>query len=354
MTKPNPIVFLTGATGFIGFRVLIELLQRGFHVRAVVRSTAKGQWLAARLSTVLEGMEFEHNVSFAIVEDFTQERAFDQAVQGVSYVIHVAAPISSSPYPDDWEQDFKHAVVGSQIGLLESIRRSPSVKRVVVTSSISAIFQTSVFEQGTDELLHADMRIPDMNPPYQHQMLAYQAGKIASLRVSEEWMAAEKPNFDIVYLFPAFTIGRNDVCQTKDELLKFSSNWHCLQILLGHSAPRAKPLLTCHINDVAHCHVAALSQKVTGNQSFLIASHELGLEWGSAKTFVQERYPEAVDQSILPNNGHMATSKALIDVGKTEKAFSFKHIPYESQVNDLVEQYLELHSKDKDRNKIDI
>lgn len=346
MTAPTPLVVLTGATGFIGFRILIELLQRGYRVRAVVRSVPKGQWLASRLSKVLQGMEFEHLVSFSIVGDFEPEGAFDQALQGASYVIHVAAPISSSPHPDHWERDFKHAVVRSQIGLLESARRSASVKRVVITSSISAIFETNVFERGSDELLHADMRIPEMRPPYRHQMLAYQAGKIASLRASQEWMSSEQPAFDAIYLYPAFTLGRNDVCETKQDLLKFSSNWHCLQILLGHQSPRAKPLLTCHIQDVAHCHVQALSGKVAGNQSFLIASHEPGLEWDVAKDFVQKRYPEAVRSGIIPNNGHMPTSKVSIDVAKTEKVFDFKHSPYEAQVDDLVKQYLELHERE--------
>ena len=110
--------------------------------------------------------------------------------------------------------------------------------------------------------------------------------------------------------------------------------------------------MTCHISDVAHCHAEALSAKVPGNQSFLISSHDPSLEWDTAKDFVQKRYPEAVKAGIVPNNGHMETSKVSIDVRKTEKVFNFKHTPYEYQVSDLAEQYLELHEKEEASNGV--
>ena len=350
MTRPaSNLVLLTGATGFIGFRILTELLERNHPVRAVVRSNEKGKWLLSRLRAVTGNeASLQHDVSFAVVDDFTADNAFDQALDGVSYVIHVAAPIASSDDPQDWERDFKQAVVQSTVGLLESARRSQSVRRIVMTSSISAIFPTSVFEEGSDTMLHAEMRNEEMIAPYRYQMLAYQAGKIATLQSTESWIATEKPTFDVIFLYTAFTIGRNDAVETKQQLTKFSSNWHCLQIILGHDCPRAKPLLTCHIDDVAHCHVAALDPKVSGNQGFLIASYTPHMQWDDAKQFVLQKYPKAVQRRILPNDGHMSTSPVTIDVHKTEEAFDFKHIPYEAQVSDLVEQYLELHDQEQD------
>ncbi|KAK3713677.1 hypothetical protein LTR37_008371 [Vermiconidia calcicola] len=348
MTRPPPCtVLLTGSSGFIGFRILLELLERGYAVRAVVRSNDKGKWLLSRLNAVRGREDLQDNVKTVVVDDFVREGAFDAALSSISHVIHVAAPIASSDNSEDWEIDFKQAVVQSTLSLLECARRSRSVRRIVLTSSIAAIFPTSVFESGSDTMLHAEMRIAETQPPYRHQMLAYSAGKIASLHAAEAWIAAEKPSFDIVHLYPAFTIGRNEAVETKWDLLKFSSNWHCLQIILGHSCPRAKPLLTCHIDDVARCHVEALDPKVRGNQGFVIASHQPDLEWDTAKAFVQTRFKEAVQTGVLPNNGHMPTSKVSIDIRKTEETFGFSHIPYESQVYDLVEQYLELHGLDE-------
>ena len=326
-------VLLTGATGFLGFRILTGLLQQGYAVRAVVRDTGKTQRLLSRLDAVLDSKDLQRNVSFATVNDFAKDGAFDEAVLGISHIIHVAAPIASSDKPEDWENDFKQAVIQSTLGLLESAWRSQSVQRVVITSSIAAIFPTSVFEDGSDTLLHADMRNTEMLAPYRYQMLAYQAGKIASLRAAEEWMASEEATFDLIYLYPAFTIGRNDTCETLQDLTKFSSNWHCLQIILGHKCPRAKPLLTCHIDDVARCHVGALDPKVPGNQGFLIASHQPDLEWDSAKDFVHRQYPDAVEKGVLANDGHMPTSRVTIDVRKTEEAFGFK--PYPVRVSGL-------------------
>ncbi len=42
------LVLVTGASGFLGTYVVQELLKRGFQVRAVVRDTAKGEYVRSK------------------------------------------------------------------------------------------------------------------------------------------------------------------------------------------------------------------------------------------------------------------------------------------------------------------
>lgn len=87
-----PLLLITGATGLIGFSVLVLALEAGHRVRASVRSEAKGKQLSSTASL----KRFADKVTFVVVEDFTAPDAFREALQGVTSVIHVASPIPSA------------------------------------------------------------------------------------------------------------------------------------------------------------------------------------------------------------------------------------------------------------------
>ena len=77
------LVVITGATGFIGGRVLQLLLQQNYHVRIVVRSEEKKQSLLDNLS--LAGIE---EAEFAVVPDLLAPTALDAAADKADYIIH--------------------------------------------------------------------------------------------------------------------------------------------------------------------------------------------------------------------------------------------------------------------------
>ena len=66
MAESAPIVFLTGATGFVGRHVLARLVEQGYHVRALVRGVRRGgilrtpggggawRWWGGRLGAKME------------------------------------------------------------------------------------------------------------------------------------------------------------------------------------------------------------------------------------------------------------------------------------------------------------
>lgn len=69
-----------GATGFVGAWILKLLLEKGFNVRAAVRSQAKADYLRNLLKDHAEKLEF------VFVEDITIPGAFDEAVKAVSSI----------------------------------------------------------------------------------------------------------------------------------------------------------------------------------------------------------------------------------------------------------------------------
>ncbi len=134
-TVPSDKVLVTGANGYIGVWVTKLLLERGYQVRAAVRTKEKGEALVKIFDETLP--ERAKNLGYAVVADLTaasvsfhrrslsmintlcfQEHAYDDAVNGVSGVVHIASPLTSAATDPDLV--IKPAVEGT-LGLLKSV-----------------------------------------------------------------------------------------------------------------------------------------------------------------------------------------------------------------------------------------
>src|ERR1700748_3156390 len=88
-------VLMTGVTGHVGFKTLLDALKAGYRVRAAVRSQEKAQ-------TILNNPVFKaasipkEQLSFVVVPDLSVPNAYDEATQGVDYVVHIASPLIAS------------------------------------------------------------------------------------------------------------------------------------------------------------------------------------------------------------------------------------------------------------------
>lgn len=85
---------VTGATGLLGTHLMMELLSRGEHVRALVRPAANRQ-------SVEDVFRFCKNPHFAYIEwvegDVLDIDSLEEAMQGCSHVFHCAAIVSYHP-----------------------------------------------------------------------------------------------------------------------------------------------------------------------------------------------------------------------------------------------------------------
>ncbi|SFI69203.1 Nucleoside-diphosphate-sugar epimerase [Paenibacillus sp. UNC496MF] len=71
-------VFVTGATGKVGSRFVPRLLQRGHHVKLLVRDAAKADWLYRQGAEVIEG-------------DLLQPDNYIDVLRGTDVIVHLAA-----------------------------------------------------------------------------------------------------------------------------------------------------------------------------------------------------------------------------------------------------------------------
>jgi dihydroflavonol-4-reductase len=122
---------VTGASGFIALHVVNQLLQDGWNVHATVRSL-KNQAkikpitdLGANASGRLELFE----------ADLQKPGSFADAMKGCDVVFHVASPfLVPEQVKNPLKQLIEPAIEGTH-NVLATVNQTPSVQRVVLTSS---------------------------------------------------------------------------------------------------------------------------------------------------------------------------------------------------------------------------
>lgn len=164
-------------------------LTKGYNVRTTVRSEQ-----AANNVRKTHG-KYGSALSFAIVSDLATKGAFDAAVKGVDGVIHLASPFFLDPH--DIEKDMFEPEVSGTVSLLTAVQKfAPNTKRVVITSSASAVLDLSKGMRPGYTYKEADW-----NPMKREEVRDPATANFVSKAI------AEKAAWDFVqYAKPGFTI----------------------------------------------------------------------------------------------------------------------------------------------------
>jgi nucleoside-diphosphate-sugar epimerase len=124
---------VTGATGFIGSRLVQELINRQIQVNILVRSDKK----------ISPGIRKKVSVFYG---DVTNKEAVDSAIKNCDFIFHLAG------FAGIWSKDkilpYRTNVEGTKI-ILEAALKS-NIKKVIFTSS-AATFSPSTQEKSVDE-----------------------------------------------------------------------------------------------------------------------------------------------------------------------------------------------------------
>ncbi|KAK2602884.1 hypothetical protein N8I77_009386 [Diaporthe amygdali] len=343
------LVLITGATGHVGFRTLVHALRTGLNVRVAVRSQSKASQLLSRLSLKITSKQ-RQRLSFTVVPDITADGAYDNAMDDVTHVIHVASPLVTGsqqpPIDSRLAEDFfiGPAVRGTR-NLLEASEGCGTVRRVVITSSIVALIPVAQME-GTEPRpkgtpVRPTDRVPFTSGPYHSEFAAYANSKIAALHAAETWCETTRPAFDVVHLHPSFVLGRNDMAANTAQCMK-GTNAMVLAMLLGR---RFGPFAgaTVHVDDVARCHVTAAIDtiNVSGNESYILSQES---RWNDAKDMAIRSFPVAEKTRLLVKSGNVDTTEIEIDASLAEDTFGLRFKGFHDQVESLVGQFLDLKS----------
>ncbi|KAK5995105.1 Ketoreductase CTB6 [Cladobotryum mycophilum] len=337
------LVLLTGATGMIGFRTMILLLEAGYQVRAAVLYPAEFE----KTSNLKPVLPYKSQLESIVVPDITVEGAYDEAVKGVKYIVHIASPLGSSVPPNgDFETLLIQPAIRGTVGMLESASKATGIRKVVITGSILSLSTFAILSRK--ELTTEQTRRGALQGPYESQYAAYGASKALALDAAEKYIAEKKPSYDVINIFPSYTIGRDETVTEAQDITR-GSNGMLMYALLG--IDRQKPLFggAVHLDDVARLHVLALGPEIEGNHDFIANVEPLeDQDWARSFDIVKRRFPEAYAEGVFKFESipRPVTIQIHIDGTKAEKTFAgFKYKSYEEQVVSVVEHYLELLGK---------
>lgn len=299
MDKSKPIL-VTGATGYIAGWIIERLLGQGYTVHATVRDPSKKNKIQ-HLYDLAE--KSSGNIQF-FKADLLEAGSFDEAMKDCEIVIHTASPFVVTNYKDAVRDLIEPAVKGTE-NVLDSVNRTESVKRVVLTSSIASTYGDAVEIQHTpnnefDEY-HWNTTSSETHQPYPYSKV---------LAERKAWdMVKQQKRWDLVCVNPALVMGPSltDASQSGSiEILQQFGN--------GTTLFGVPPMWNgiVDVRDVADAHVAAaLNPQAHGR--YIICGGTLSLlDMGKALTkrfgykfpFPHFTVPKTAFAFVAPILGH--------------------------------------------------
>jgi nucleoside-diphosphate-sugar epimerase len=134
--KTSDTVLVTGGSGFVASHLINQLLASGDTVHTTVRSLAN----SAKVLPLMELKRKFPDRLHLFEADLLRASSFDAPMRGCSVVYHVASPFMlPEKIKDGQRQMLEPALRGTQ-NVLGSVNAAPTVRRVIFTSTVGAIF----------------------------------------------------------------------------------------------------------------------------------------------------------------------------------------------------------------------
>ncbi|VUC37520.1 unnamed protein product [Clonostachys rosea] len=335
-------ILITGTSGLIGFRILLDALATGHKVYFTVRSEAKAEIILS--NPEIKILAPGDRLNPVIIPDFTVDGAFDDILKDITHVIHAGSPVTNPAF--DPKTEIFEPTVKISAAILASALKSPSVQRVVITSSVVA----NVGLDPASNIPSAATRgtLPDPIPSeFNDIQEAYVLAKMIEVEASKVFVKKHSPNFTVAHVFPGYIFGRNGLIHDATQMQTAnSSNTYFILGMLGGELPFPIPGSYAHIEDVSNLHlrVALLDP----------SSPDIAKDWGISTEVnfdtifdhVKKAFPKAVADGIF-TRGKIVTLPFPYDSSDTERFLGAPLKSLEIAAVDVASQYLELLGKNK-------
>jgi nucleoside-diphosphate-sugar epimerase len=338
-TKP---VLVTGGTGYLASWIVKQLLDQGLEVRTTVRDLAQKEKFA-HLTTL--AVKSAGTLQF-FEADLLKKGSFSEAMTGCELVIHTASPFIISGVKNAQKELLEPALEGTR-NVLDSVNANESVKRVVLTSSVAAVYGDAIDIQKTKNGVFTEEHW-NLTSSVDHQ--PYSFSKTMAEKLA--WSMAEKQSrWDLLTINPGFIMGPS---------LSKRTDSTSIEIMIQLAAGKFKTgvpsgtMSFVDVRDVAQAHIlAGFTPNASGRhicsadeKSFLDmadvirASHP---EFPLPKKFV----PKWLFSLIAPMVGFTRKYVKLnvgfdlrMDNSYIKKDLGLEFLPFEKTINDHFQQLL--------------
>ncbi len=338
--KSKPVL-VTGGSGYVASWIVKMLLEGGINVNATVRSPFDHEKIDHL--TVLAKRSAGKLKLFK--SDLLDIGSFDAPMHGCELVIHTASPFLVTKINNPEEELIRPALDGTR-NVLESAKKSPTVKRVVLTSSVVAMYgdnkDIALTPSGT-------FTEKEWNITSNHKYQPYPYSKMIAEK--EAWnIVKEQEQWDLLTINPGWILGPS-VSKRKDSM---SIN---TMIQLGDGTYKnGVPELwngVVDVRDVAAAHIkAGFTPRASGRHLIVNGevtiwniTHVLQESFGDDYPFPQRQVPKWLFWLIAPMYGFTRkyVSKNVgirikFDNSYSKKDLNMSYIPIDRTVKEHFQQ----------------
>ncbi len=284
MIDKNKPVLVTGGSGYIASHIIQQLLEQGYKINTTVRNKSK---MAKVAHLMLLQEQYPKHLRF-YEADLLKDGSFETAMTNCELVIHTASPFKLN-VKDAQKELVDPALKGTQ-NVLQQANQTATVKRVVLTSSVVAIYGDAIDLQSTEGNQFTEHEW-NTTSSLRHQPYAYSK----TLAEREAWdIQSKQTQWDLVVINPGFVLGPSLSKRTDGESTSF-----ILQLLEGGFKSGAPALYfgAADVRDVAKAHILAGTTPTASGRHILVEN-----------TYSMLEMSEMIEQSF-PNKYKLPTKK---------------------------------------------
>lgn len=280
-------VAVTGASGYIASWVVKKLLDHGHVVHGTVRDPENTDKVSH-----LKKQGISHENRLKLFKADLLEGGFEEAFVGCDVVVHMASPFLIGKVSDPENQLLRPALEGTE-RVLNAVNATPSVKQVVLTSSVVSIFNDAI----------EAAKLPENTFTAEHwnetSSLDYQPYNYSKMRAERKaWeMAENQDRWKLTVVNPGFVMGPSLSKRSDGASIDFMR-----QLLTGELKMGA-PLLyygIVDVRDVAETHVHAVEREHPSGRYISVNGVQSLLEMTSMIQAVTENVEYPLPTKKLP------------------------------------------------------
>ena len=341
----NEPVMVTGATGFVASELIKKLLENGLTVHAAVRNPKD-------VIKVQHLTNLESGLSGKIIffkSDLLDEGSYLKAMGGCSIVFHTASPFNFK-VTDNQKGYVDPALKGTR-NVLNSVNKTESVKRVILTSSCAAIYGDAVdIISYPNKTMTEEMWNSSSTSSYN----AYSYSK--TIAEKEAWDISKKQNnWKLVVINPCLVLGPSISKNPTSGTFELLS-----QLADGSMKSGAAPfeIGAVDVRDVAEAHFRAAYLESANGRNILynkslsmldianIIKNKFGDKWALPKKeapkwliwLIGPFIDKTLSRKMIGNNfGHPWRA----DNSKSKKDLDMEYTPIENSIENMFQQMID-------------
>ncbi|MCG8672757.1 MAG: aldehyde reductase [Pseudomonadales bacterium] len=249
----NLPVLVTGANGYVASWIVKKLLEKGYTVHATVRNPNDEK----KVKHLLQAAQKEPGTLKLFKADLLEEGSFEDAMKGCGIVMHTASPFKSRNIKKPMAELIDPAKKGTK-NVLDTVNKAASVERVVLTSSVAAVFgDIKEFKKSGKSAFNET----DWNTTSSAKRQPYFYSKTVAEKLAWE-MHDQQSRWTMTTINPGMVFGPALSTSSRSESIQVLRDFGTGLMLFG--APKLT-FAAVDVRDVAEAHIlAASNDKASG------------------------------------------------------------------------------------------